>query len=127
MYIPVRVSEGKEEIFTEKTQPDLTEKEPIKIEVVKNKPVSKPAVVKVENPIPATSKNFDFIVGSFSTEEHANELIASMKSKGLKAYLIKDSSGSNRVSAGNAGSVSEINEIAEKSKTNGFQGWILKK
>ena len=96
--------------------------EPKEIEV--KKPEKK---TPVPTPAPVKSGNFNFVVGSFSTEEHANEMVTQLKAKGLNAFVISDASGAHRVSAGSASTSSEINAISEKSKAAGISGWILKK
>jgi KaiC/GvpD/RAD55 family RecA-like ATPase len=79
----------------------------------------------IENSI--TKKgSFDYIVGSFSVEENAKSVITTLRSKGMNARQLVEK-GLFKVSAGTAVSATEINLIAEKSKSNGFTGWILKR
>ncbi len=146
-YIPVKVKEENTSLLEEEA-PLVKTDEPVKNEVVKEVTVVKttpkvvkvapqPVVVKkadvvkktevVKTPEVVKSKNFDFIVGSFATDESANVLIDKLKSAGLKAYLITDDSGKHRVSAGSASTAEEIKAIADKSKASGVDGWILKK
>ena len=89
------------------------------------KALQPPKIVKTAEVV--KSKNFDFIVGSFATDESANVLIDKLKSTGFKAYLITDDSGKHRVSAGSASTDEEIKTIADKSKASGVDGWVLKK
>ena len=70
--------------------------------------------------------SFDYIVGSFSVEENAKAVIAALKSKGINARQIEEK-GLFKVSAGTAASAAEMDLIAEKSKSQGFTGWILKR
>ena len=146
-YIPVKIKEENPSLLEEEA-PVVKTDEPIKKEVVKEEVVLKttpkvvkvstqPVVVKkadvvkktevVKTPEVVKSKNFDFIVGSFATDESANVLIDKLKSAGFKAYLITDDSGKHRVSAGSASTAEEIKTIADKSKASGVDGWVLKK
>ncbi len=70
--------------------------------------------------------SFDYIVGSFSVAENAKAVIATLKSKGMNARQIEEK-GLFKVSAGTASSAAEMDLIEEKSKSNGFTGWILKR
>jgi hypothetical protein len=94
--------------------PEISERVP---EKVMKKPIEKSISKK---------GSFDYIVGSFSVEENAKAVIAALKGKGMNACQIKEK-GLFKVSAGTAVSATEINLIAEKSKSNGFTGWILKR
>ena len=135
-YVPVRISIGDDVQPLLDELPEISAEKPAIIEevkkvevkkvevkkvVVKNVSVTNVAVVKV------ASKSFDYIVGSFTSEEAANIAIDKFKSQGLKAYLVKDSSGNHRVSAGSASTAEEIKSISEKSRAAGVEGWILKK
>ena len=143
-YIPVKISDSKTKVETE----EKIEIETIENAVIKSvakKEISKPIiqketkttiqpsikkiekVVAEKTVVETKSKNFDFIVGSFATDASATVLVNQLKTNGLKAYLITDNSGKHRVSAGSASTIEEIKSIAEKVKTNGVEGWILRK
>ena len=133
-YIAVKVKEGEQKetsIFVEdEIQPEVEiAPEPIvepKVEVVK--PIAKP-VVKVEKQqakAVVESGKLNFVVGSFSSKENAQVLIDKMKEKGFKAYIMSETNGNFRVSAGKAKTEEEIRLISKKSKENGFDGWILR-
>lgn len=141
-YLPVRISnEVKEEKQTVVEEAAVEIEAPVVEKVIEPKKTAKVLVEKQEKVVitatvkktakPAfvetKQKNFDFIVGSFSTEEHAQLMIEKLKSKGLSAYLIQDNSSINRVSAGSASTTEEISSIAEKTRAIGIDGWILKK
>ena len=143
-YIPVKISDSKTKVETEeKIEIETIENAVIKSEVKKeiSKPIVqketktsiKPSIIKIEKivaektVVETKSKNFDFIVGSFATDASATVLVNQLKTNGLKAYLITDNSGKHRVSAGSASTIEEIKSIAEKVKTNGVEGWILRK
>ena len=133
-YIAVKVKEGEQKetsIFVEdEIQPEVEiAPEPIvqpKVEVVK--PIAKP-VVKVEKQqakVAVESGKLNFVVGSFISKENAQVLIEKMKEKGFKAYIMSETNGSFRVSAGKAKTEEEIRLISKKSKESGFNGWILR-
>ena len=143
-YIPVKISDSKTKVETdEKIEIETIENAVIKS--VAKKEISKPIiqketkttiqpsikkiekVVAEKTVVETKSKNFDFIVGSFATDASATVLVNQLKTNGLKAYLITDNSGKHRVSAGSASTIEEIKSIAEKVKTNGVEGWILRK
>ena len=75
----------------------------------------------------ATKKSFDFVVGVFSTEENATNLINSLKTKGFNAKIVDKNGELFRVSAGTSNSNEEIIKIKEKALSAGIDGWILKK
>ena len=151
-YIPVRLFKGTpsndniEEPIIEEVKETVKkvlveEKKIVKAEKIISKPnektdvqstvkkIEKITVDKTVDKITTDSKvkNFDFIVGSFASDESANVLIEKLKSTGLKAYLISDTSGKHRVSAGSAATAEEIKVIADKTIASGVSGWILKK
>jgi cell division septation protein DedD len=137
-YIPVKISDSKTKVETKEKAESV--KETVKqIEVSKpivqkeTKTTIQPSIKKIEKVVAEKTvletklKNFDFIVGSFATDASATVLVNQLKANGLKAYLISDNSGKHRVSAGSASTIEEIKSIAEKVKTNGVEGWILRK
>jgi cell division septation protein DedD len=141
-YIPVRISNTKTKVeIEEKVKPILETVKQTEVKKEISKPnIQKEAKISIQPTIKKTEKvvsektvvetksnNFDFIVGSFATDESASILVNQLKSNGLKAYLITDNSGKHRVSAGSASTIEEIKSIAEKSKANGVEGWILRK
>ena len=75
----------------------------------------------------ATKKSFDFVVGVFSTEANATNLINSLKTKGFNAKIVDKNGELFRVSAGTSNSNEEIIKIKEKALSAGIDGWILKK
>lgn len=81
---------------------------------------------KVSEKIPVKEGNFSFIVGSYTTEEHANEYVAELKAKGLQGFIIQNGA-TYRVSTGSASTQAEITAIGEKTKAGGISGWVLKR
>ena len=143
-YIPVKISDSKSNVETEEkiekeTIENVVTTSEVKKEISKpivqkeTKTAIEPSIKKIEKvvalktEVDTKSKKFDFIVGSFATDESASVLIEQLKANGLKAYLITDNSGKHRVSAGSASTIEEIKSIADKAKTNGVEGWILRK
>lgn len=96
--------------------------EPVVEKVVEKKIQEK----KVSEKILVKEGNFSFIVGSYTTEDHANEYVAELKAKGLQGFIIQNGA-TYRVSTGSASTQSEITAIGEKTKANGISGWVLKK
>jgi hypothetical protein len=115
LFIPVQLKTGKQEI----TEPVIDEV------IINDSPEKK--VETTPKPIVSKSGSFDYVVNCFSSEENATAFVSLLKGKGLNAYVVSDKTGPFRVSAGNATSSDEINTVAEKSKSLGFTGWILKK
>jgi hypothetical protein len=124
-YISVKVKEGSE--------PELVieEEEVLESEVIVEKPVE---VKIIEAPKPVVKEikkaeekaKLNFVVGSFSTKENAESLIENMNAEGFKAYIMSQTNGYFRVSAGKAKTEEEIRAIAKKAKLKGFDGWILR-
>lgn len=72
------------------------------------------------------AQSIHFIVGCFSNETNATNLVNKLKSLGLDAQIQGVVNGLTRVSAGSANSLEAINQISDKVKNLGFSGWILK-
>lgn len=66
------------------------------------------------------------IVGCFSDESNANNLVKTLQSKGFNASIKDVKNGLHRVSIGSVNSDSEMLELDQKAKELGFTGWILK-
>ena len=126
-YIAVKLKDG-QPVNDVEIVPELliSEKEEM-VELPVDKPVhveaSKP-VIKKEQKQESAAK-FNFIVGSFSTRENAQLLVDEMNAKGFEALVLPNGK-SYRASAGKTNSESEIKLIANKSKANGYNGWVLR-
>ena len=116
LFIPVQLKE--DNMVSAEQEPNVPPLETTVLDEVKQ--------VKA-TPLVSNSGSFDYIVNCFSSEENATSFVSLLKEKGLNAYIISDKVGLFRVSAGNARSSDEMSLIAEKSKSSGFTGWILKK
>lgn len=93
--------------------------------------VAETPVKKVEAPIPAPSTptkraKMEFIVGCFSSETNANDLVKELRQKGLPAHVMPASNGLFRVSSGGSDVVEKMDRIIGKSKDLGYDGWLLK-
>ena len=116
LFIPVQLKE--DNMVSAEQEPNVPPLETTVLDEVKQ--------VKA-TPLVSNSGSFDYIVNCFSSEENATSFVSLLKEKGLNAYIISDKVALFRVSAGNARSSDEMSLIAEKSKSSGFTGWILKK
>jgi cell division septation protein DedD len=130
----IKVESKPKQIIEPKVTP-IAKASPVVVKVTqtaKATPVVKPTVkevVKVEKKQEKTvveSGKLNFVVGSFSSKENAQVLIDKMTEKGFNAYIMSESKGSFRVSAGKAKTEEEIRLISKKSKESGFDGWILR-
>lgn len=74
-----------------------------------------------------SAHSFEWIVGCFSNDTNANKLVNQLKSRGINAYVLDVTNGLTRVSAGGANTQQEIQAIANKVATAGYEGWTLKK
>lgn len=93
-----------------------------------NKLVESVKSIKVIEPIVSndTKSKIHLIVGSFATQENANELIATLKSSGYDAYVQgKSASGLIRVSCKLFGSKEEASAAKNNVKQQGLDAWIL--
>jgi cell division septation protein DedD len=128
-YISVKVKEGNEPqaLIQEEEiiEPEVIVETPIEVKKAEApKSISKP-VVKEKKKVEEIAK-LNFIVGSFSTKENAETLIEKMNTEGFKAYIMSETNGAFRVSAGKAKTEEEIRKISKKAKEKGFDGWILR-
>lgn len=69
---------------------------------------------------------FNYIVGCFSDEKNAENLVKELKAQGFNAFIKDKKGGLSRVSVGSAGSADELNQIIVKATAAGHNGWILK-
>lgn len=112
LYIPIRL-----------TKSTIEESPATENKIIVESPVS------VKTPITTSKKNskFELIVGCFGSEQNANNLVESLKAKGIPAYIFDVSNGLRRVSAGNASSEKEMQSVIQTAASQGIEGWVLKK
>lgn len=75
----------------------------------------------------ATYKPYHAIVGCFSSEQNAQNLIQDLQAKGIQAYEVDVKGGLHRISAGNAESTQALREIRLQLESLNFSSWVLKK
>jgi DedD protein len=83
---------------------------------------------EIVTPTPSRANSedkFHFIVGCFSNQENANNLVATLQSKGFHAQIVPGGT-LIRVSAGSAQNEQELSQLTEKAKSQGLTGWVLK-
>lgn len=76
--------------------------------------------------VPTSSKALNYIVGCFSEDSNAENLVKELQSKGFNASIKDVSGGLTRVTIGSANSQGELNELISKATAAGFNGWVLK-
>jgi hypothetical protein len=72
------------------------------------------------------SGKLEYIVGSFENETNANNLVLTLKNKGIQAEISGKFNGLIRVSAGKATDEQALQKIIQKVNSLGFEGWISK-
>jgi len=124
--VKVRESATKpKQMETEITQPKVELVKPTKkmsISIVKNEKSTE----KLSTPTKKTG-NLHLVVGCFSTEQNAKELIQKLKSNGIEAYIVDQSNGLHRVSAVSGTSDSAFSATKEKLAALKMTGWLLRK
>lgn len=80
---------------------------------------------KVITPMNSVKQSMNYIVGCFSDESNANNLVSTLKSEGLNAHIVDVKNGLHRVSAGGASNENDFAKIISLSESKGFQGWVL--
>lgn len=85
-----------------------------------------PEVTEVVKEEKARKQNFNYIVGCFSDEANANNLVSTLQAAGLNAHIVDIKNGLHRVSAGGATNEIDFAKIITLSESKGFQGWVLK-
>lgn len=94
------------------------------VEQVESSPMEVPTIENTN----ASSKSgkFKVIVGSFSNDGNANELMNELKAKGFSAFTYPESNGLIRVVAGSSNSNSEAALLVSKLNDLQISSWILK-
>ncbi len=85
--------------------------------------IATPSITTTEK---ATKQSFNYIVGCFSDESNANNLVSILKTEGLNAQIVDLKNGLYRVSAGGASNETEFAKVISVSESKGFTGWVLK-
>lgn len=79
-----------------------------------------------KEPVAVSKGNYNYIVGCFSDESNAINLVSKLKAEGLAATIVDVKGGLHRVSAGSASNEMDFAKIISVSESKGYQGWILK-
>jgi hypothetical protein len=89
--------------------------------------------VKLKNTVELTDQSsvvdktgYHLIVGCFSSEENALNLIADLKNLGYTAYQVDVNNGLHRISAAQGGSSADFSAVREALKAAGYSLWVLK-
>jgi hypothetical protein len=115
-YVPVSLNKKKTAV-AEQVSEEPEVKQPEVAETPK-KAVEQPKA----NPVQATPKGGQIIVGSYSDKKNAEDLIKLLESNGMTGQII-ETNGKIRVTAGNA---SQFSQLEPKLKGLGIAPWILK-
>jgi hypothetical protein len=67
-----------------------------------------------------------YIVGCFGSETNAVNLVNKLRANGLDAQIVGMANGLSRVSAGSAFSEEAMQQLVARTKSLGFEGWVLK-
>lgn len=89
-------------------------------------PAKKVEMAAINTPIPTTKAKMEYIVGCFSNEANANDLVKELRQKGLNGHVLPASNGLYRVSSGGSNVIEKMDAIIGKSKDMGYDGWLLK-
>ena len=92
---------------------------------VSTKQLERAADSKSKSNIPDSGK-LEYIVGSFENETNANNLVLTLKNKGIQAEISGKFNGLIRVSAGKATDKQALQLIIQKVNSLGFEGWVAK-
>lgn len=87
-------------------------------------PKEKPQIQAPQNIVPV-SGGFDIIVGCFSNEQNAQNLLLKLQREGFAARIIPGGT-LTRVSAGNAQNTAELSALLQRVAARQLQGWIYK-
>ncbi len=82
---------------------------------------------EVSTELNSETGNMHYIVGCFSSESNANNLVKNLKDAGLNAYIVDVVNGYHRVSCGRASSSSELKKLDSKIANLQVSPWILVK
>jgi len=86
----------------------------------------------VEIPVTASTEQaaipnaFDCVVGCFSSQSNAQNMISSLKARGFDARQVDISNGLYRISAGSTATEEQARQIIANVNAQGFNGWILR-
>jgi hypothetical protein len=116
-----------EEVFFVK----LKDGNPVSNEIIEDKPTLVKSEIKViekteKTILPSKKGSIQVIVGSFSNQNNANDLIQKLQSSGFSASSSELENGLIRVSAGSTNSSSEANQLVKELEKIQISAWVLK-
>lgn len=116
-----------EEVFFVK----LKEENPVSDEIIEDKSnVIKSEITPLEKSekiiLPSKKGSIQVIVGSFSNQNNANDLIQKLKNSGFSASSSELENGLIRVSAGSTNSSTEANQLVKELEKIQISAWVLK-
>lgn len=88
--------------------------------------VDQPVIESSIESMEVSKGNFNYIVGCFSDQSNATNLVSKLKAEGLAAKIVDVKGGLHRVSAGSASNEVEFAKIISVAESKGYQGWVLK-
>ena len=115
-YVPVSLK--KQKAPAEAVNTETENKQPEVIAETPKKVADQPKT----NPVPASPKGGQIIVGSYSDRKNAEDLINLLQSNGMTGQIV-ETNGKIRVTAGNA---SQFSQLEPKLKALGIAPWVLK-
>jgi hypothetical protein len=94
-------------------------------------PVKVERVVEPTAVIPSVDQQvsvgaFDCVVGCFSSQSNAQNMISSLRARGFEARQVDISNGLYRISAGSASTEEQARQLVANVNSQGFNGWILR-
>lgn len=110
---------------------NLTDETYVLIKIDKHDEAAHAEPAKAEmTPIAANTSHstgsINYIVGCFSDEKNAENLVNELKTKGFNAFIKDRKGGLSRVSIGSADSRETMNQLMARADAAGYSGWILK-
>ncbi len=110
---------------------NLTDETYVLVKIDKHDEVTQAETVTTEiTPITANASqstgSLNYIVGCFSDETNAENLVNELKTKGFNAFIKDRKGGLSRVSIGSADSREAMDQLMARAGASGYSGWILK-
>ena len=94
---------------------------PVKVEVVVEPILETPSTDQQ-----ISIGSFDCVVGCFSSQSNAQNMISTLKARGFDAHQVDISNGLYRISAGSVSTEEQARQLVANVNAQGFNGWILR-
>ncbi|MCE2683073.1 MAG: SPOR domain-containing protein [Cryomorphaceae bacterium] len=85
-----------------------------------------PSTVTPSTQNQSTLGAYDCVVGCFSSQSNAQNMISSLKARGFDARQVDFSNGLYRISAGSVSTEAQARQLVANVNAQGFNGWILR-